>query len=75
MIMQVGLGEFLHKLDDQLPNSPVPIDDVLAAVLLVFFGIQTLRVSSLPGAAPHQTSEEIVMCRNVMLCQPADSRT
>lgn len=49
--MQVGLGEFLHQLDDKLPNSPVPIDDVLAAVLLIFFGVQTLRVSSRPMSA------------------------
>ncbi|KAK9833858.1 hypothetical protein WJX74_008088 [Apatococcus lobatus] len=42
-VISVGLGEFLHQLDDKLPNSPVPVDDVLAVVLLVFFGIQTLR--------------------------------
>ena len=44
LMSQVGLGEFLHQLDDRLPNFPVPIDDVLAVVLLVFFGVQTLKV-------------------------------
>ena len=72
MIMQVGLGEFLHQLDDKMPNSPVPIDDVLAAVLLIFFGVQTLRVSSLPGSAPLQTSGNCAVWK-CWICQAADS--
>ncbi|GFH09529.1 GDT1 family protein [Haematococcus lacustris] len=47
-VISVLLGRTLHLLDEAVPfdNTPlagVPIDDLLAAGLLIWFGIQTLR--------------------------------
>lgn len=43
--LQVGLGQVLHQLDELLPANSLPLDDLLAAALLVFFGVKTLLVS------------------------------
>lgn len=45
--LQVGLGQVLHQIDELLPPGLVslPLDDILAVVLLVVFGVQTLQVS------------------------------
>ena len=53
-LISVGLGEFLHQIDENLPNFGLPIDDLLAVALLVFFGIQTLR----SAATAKETAEE-----------------
>ena len=45
--MQVVLGQALHQVDELLPSSSLPFDDIAAAVLLVFFGVRTLQVTSL----------------------------
>ena len=39
------LGQALHQVDELLPSSSLPFDDIAAAVLLVFFGVRTLQVS------------------------------
>ena len=45
MWLQVVLGQAIHQVDELLPSSSLPFDDIAAAVLLVFFGIRTLQVS------------------------------
>ena len=41
----------LHQLDEFLPfGQSVPLDDLLAVALLVFFGVRTLQV---PDARSH----------------------
>lgn len=40
----VALGEALHELDNLLPASSLPFDDLLAVALLLFFGLKTLQV-------------------------------
>lgn len=57
-VISVLLGRTLHLLDEAVPfdNTPlagVPIDDLLAAGLLIWFGIQTLR-----GAAGAEEDEQ-----------------
>lgn len=49
--VQVALGQVLHQLDEVLPfGRAVPLDDLLAVALLVFFGVRTLqaRAPTLP---------------------------
>lgn len=36
--------QVFHQLDELLPASNLPLDDLLAVVLLLFFGITTLKV-------------------------------
>jgi putative Ca2+/H+ antiporter (TMEM165/GDT1 family) len=43
-VISVALGQALHQLDGLLPASSLPWDDLLAVALLVYFGINTLRV-------------------------------
>ncbi|KAL6755571.1 hypothetical protein V8C86DRAFT_3160192 [Haematococcus lacustris] len=67
-VISVLLGRTLHLLDEAVPfdNTPlagVPIDDLLAAGLLIWFGIQTLRGSEpnfqhLQGAAGAEEDEQ-----------------
>ena len=43
-LISVTLGQFLHQLDENLPfDTSFPWDDFLAAALLIFFGVQTIR--------------------------------
>ena len=42
-VISVGLGVAVHSVDELLPASPVPWDDVLSVLLLIWFGIGTLR--------------------------------
>ena len=42
--MQVALGEILHKADQVLPFNGIPVDDIAATALLIFFGVRTLQV-------------------------------
>ena len=52
--MQVALGQVLHQLDEFLPfGKSVPLDDLLAVALLVFFGVRTLQV---PHAFDHSSA-------------------
>ena len=43
---QVFLGQGLHQLDELLPANSLPLDDIFAAGLLIFFGVKTLLVRS-----------------------------
>lgn len=50
---QVALGQVLHQLDDFLPfGRSVPLDDLLAIALLVFFGVRTLQAGALGACCP-----------------------
>ena len=44
---QVALGELIHKADTFLPFGGLPLDDILATALLIFFGIRTLQARKL----------------------------
>lgn len=57
--LQVVLGQALHQVDELLPSSSLPFDDIAAAVLLVFFGVRTLQVTI--NMTPHPD-------RDVPLC-------
>lgn len=48
-VISVVLGQALHGIDELLPSSSLPFDDIAAAVLLVFFGIKTLQEASKVG--------------------------
>lgn len=53
---QVGLGRALHSLDGVLPSlGGLPVDDVLATVLLTVFGLRTLAAA---GDAEAAAAEE-----------------
>ncbi|EIE19495.1 UPF0016-domain-containing protein, partial [Coccomyxa subellipsoidea C-169] len=41
-VISVALGQVLHQLDELLPANSLPLDDIFAAALLVFFGVKTL---------------------------------
>ena len=50
--VQVALGQVLHQLDEFLPfGKSVPLDDLLAVALLVFFGVRTLQVRNALGTS------------------------
>ncbi|KAL4430566.1 hypothetical protein ABPG77_005806 [Micractinium sp. CCAP 211/92] len=54
-VISVGLGRVLHLLDEVVPNAGLPLDDLLAAALLIWFGVQTLRSA---GSANDKAAEE-----------------
>lgn len=39
----MGLGQALHQLDEVVPTAGLPLDDLLAVALLIWFGASTLR--------------------------------
>ena len=48
-VISVALGQTLHQLDELVPKASeaavsIPYDDLIAAALLVWFGIQTIKV-------------------------------
>lgn len=45
-VISVGLGQVLHQLDELMPATAVrvPYDDIIAAALLIWFGVKTLQV-------------------------------
>jgi hypothetical protein len=48
--------QVFHQVDELLPVSTnIPLDDVLAVALLLYFGINTLRVSA-KGYRTHDCS-------------------
>jgi putative Ca2+/H+ antiporter (TMEM165/GDT1 family) len=57
-VISVGLGRVLHEIDEFLPNLGFPLDDVLAVLLLVFFGIQTLRSAATADDTAAEEREE-----------------
>lgn len=50
---QVFLGQGLHQLDELLPANSLPLDDIFAAGLLIFFGVKTLLVRTPTRPAEH----------------------
>lgn len=58
--LQVLLGQVLHQVDELLPASSLPFDDIAAAVLLLVFGLRTLQV----GPAP----QELYAIRKPLWC-------
>ncbi|PRW33822.1 GDT1 chloroplastic isoform X3 [Chlorella sorokiniana] len=55
-VVSVGLGRVLHLLDEVVPNaSGLPIDDIIAVLLLIWFGVQTLRSAA---SADEKAAEE-----------------
>lgn len=53
-VISVGLGRVLHEIDELFPELGIPLDDILAVALLVFFGVQTLA----NAAEANETAEE-----------------
>ena len=43
-VIQVGLGLVLHEADNIFDTGGLPLDDIVAISLLLFFGIRTLQV-------------------------------
>lgn len=43
-LVQVGLGLVLHEADNVFDTGGLPLDDIVAIALLLFFGIRTLQV-------------------------------
>lgn len=54
----MGLGQVLHQLDELLPQSSVPWDDLLAVALLLWFGVQTLLSAGSAGETAEEEREE-----------------
>ena len=55
-VISVALGQTLHQLDELVPQGArsVPYDDLIAAALLVWFGLQTLKVlRAIEPSDPH----------------------
>lgn len=49
-VISVAIGQSFHELDGLIPENAAqfPLDDILAAALLIVFGIQTLLVNRSP---------------------------
>ena len=50
--------QVFHQVDELLPNVGVPLDDVLAVALLLFFGISTLKGAADADAKAAEEKEE-----------------
>lgn len=57
-VISVGLGRVLHEIDELFPDIGIPLDDVLAVALLVFFGVQTLASASEADETAEEEKEE-----------------
>ncbi|WIA23895.1 hypothetical protein OEZ85_013545 [Tetradesmus obliquus] len=58
-LISVGLGQVFHQVDELLPvSTDVPLDDVLACALLLYFGINTLRGAADADAKAAEEKEE-----------------
>ena len=57
-LLQVGLGLVLHEADNLIDTSGIPLDDIVAIGLLLFFGIRTLQVVR-PAAATCSTAADV----------------
>lgn len=59
-VISVALGQVFHQLDELLPASArvVPLDDLLAVALLLFFGITTLKGAADADARAAEEKEE-----------------
>ena len=59
-IPAVGLGQALHQLDEVIPTAGLPLDDLLAVALLLWFGIATLRGAASAGESAAEERGEAV---------------
>ena len=62
-VISVALGRFLHQLDELLPQSSLPLDDLLAVALLLWFGVSTLLdadSASQTAAEEKEEAQEVV---------------
>lgn len=61
-VISVGLGQVLHQLDELVPQSAsatkIPYDDLIAASLLVWFGLQTLKDAKDAAESAEEEKEE-----------------
>eukprot|EP00887_Chlorella_sp_A99_P008148 scaffold12.g8148.t1 len=57
-VVSVGLGRALHAVDELLPASGLPWDDLLAVGLLLWFGVSTLRDADGANEAAEEEKEE-----------------
>ena len=62
--VQVVLGQALHQVDELLPSSSLPFDDIAAAILLVFFGVRTLQVSSMLPSFNNNHGSNARLCQS-----------
>lgn len=74
-VISVLLGQSLHFIDElapfgDTPLAKVPFDDILAAALLIWFGIQTLRDAK--DADESQQEEEAEAAETVDAMQASD---
>jgi hypothetical protein len=53
--------QVFHQLDELLPASSLPFDDLLAVALLLFFGITTLKVRAAACCSPLQPSAILLL--------------
>jgi putative Ca2+/H+ antiporter (TMEM165/GDT1 family) len=65
-VISVTLGRAFHYLDGVLPfslgNMELPLDDLAAVVLLVYFGVSTLlEASSMDGSKAEEEQQEVFL--------------
>ena len=57
-VISVTLGRAFHYLDDLIPATQFPLDDLAAVVLLVYFGVSTLAdAASMEGSTEKEDAE------------------
>lgn len=58
-VISVTLGRAFHYLDDLLPATQLPLDDLAAVVLLVYFGVSTLiDAASMEGSKADEEKQD-----------------
>lgn len=58
-VISVTLGRAFHYLDDLIPNVGLPLDDLAAVVLLVYFGVSTLvDAASMEGSKAEEEKQD-----------------
>lgn len=58
-VISVTLGRAFHYLDDLIPHSQLPLDDLAAVVLLVYFGVSTLvDAASMEGSKAEEEKQD-----------------
>lgn len=57
-VISAYIGRAMHQLDELLPDQSLPLDDVLAVILLVWFGVQTLQEADTASKKAQEEEEE-----------------
>lgn len=58
-VISVTLGRAFHYLDDLIPATQFPLDDLAAVVLLVYFGVSTLiDAASMEGSKAEEEKQD-----------------